>query len=251
MSPGRAPRHVTIASALRTQIDGREILPGDMLPSEGALCESFDVSRSVVRQALATLEREGLVKKSRGRGTTVCVRPEELHRDPRLIAGLSTQMTRLGSKVTTKVLSHELEDVPTHVRGLPGTRVLRLERLRIVDREPVAFIRTWLPAELATVIPAACLVNASLHEQLRLRAGRVVTAGPRNIRAIAASPPIHALLKVEKGAPLLLLEGMSRDQDGRVIEVFSTWHRGDKVSFDVTVEERPGPRPRRAGRTGR
>jgi GntR family transcriptional regulator len=241
---------VAIASALRAQIDHREILPGDMLPSEGALCESFDVSRSVVRQALATLEREGLVKKSRGRGTTVCVRPE-LHRDPRWIAGLSTQMSRLGSKVTTKVLSHELEDVPTHVRGLPGTRVLRLERLRIVDREPVAFIRTWLPAELETVIPAACLVNASLHEQLRLRAGRAVTAGPRHIRAIAAVPPIHALLKVAKGAPLLLLEGMSRDQDGRVIEVFSTWHRGDKVSFDVTVEERPNPRPRGAGGTRR
>jgi GntR family transcriptional regulator len=71
----------------------------------------------------------------------------------------------------------------------------------------------------------------------------VVSGGPRQIRAVAARPPIAALLKVKKGTPLLLLEGESRDQTGRVIEVFSTWHRSDKVAFDVTVERR------RAGRT--
>jgi GntR family transcriptional regulator len=86
-------------------------------------------------------------------------------------------------------------------------------------------------------------VNASLHEQLRLRAGVIVSGGPRQIRAVAALPPIAALLKVTEGTPLLLLEGESLDQTGRVIEVFSTWHRSDKVAFDVTVERR------RAGRT--
>ena len=227
-----------VSNALRLQIEEREILPGDLLPSEGALCASFGVSRSVVRQALATLEREGLVKKSQGRGTTVSVRPE-LHRDPRWIAGLSTQMARLGSRVATRVLSHQLEDIPTHVRGLTGSQALRVERLRLVDGEPTAFIRTWLPRELKAVIPAECLVNASLHERLRVRAGLVVSGGQRHIRAIAARPPIDALLKIEAGAPLLLLEGESRDQHGRVIEVFSTWHRSDKVAFDVTVEDLP------------
>ena len=230
----------------------REILPGDLLPSEAALCASFRVSRSVVRQALATLEREGLVKKSQGRGTTVLVRPE-LHRDPRWIAGLSTQMGRLGSRVATKVLSYQLQHVPTHVRGLTGSQALRVERLRFVDGEPTAFIRTWLPRELKAVIPAECLMNASLHEQLRGRAGLVVSGGQRQIRAIAARPPIDVLLKIEAGAPLLLLEGESRDQDGRVIEVFSTWHRSDKVAFDVTVEATsipPGIRNVARHRTG-
>ena len=144
------------------------------------------------------------------------------------------------------MLSHQIEEVPTHVRGLPGSRVLRLERLRLVDHEPLAFIRTWLPAELKAVLPVECLVDASLHEQLRLRAGAVVSGGPRRIQAVAAPPPIAALLKVKKGSPLLLLEGESRDQDGRVVEVFSTWHRSDKVAFELTVEppERRGRDPR-------
>ncbi len=242
MSPSRLPRHAAVSNALRLQIEEREILPGDLLPSEGDLCRSFGVSRSVVRQALSTLEREGLVRKSQGRGTTVLVRPE-LHRDPRWIAGLSTQMARLGSRVATRVLSHGLEDVPTHVRGLAGSQALRVERLRLVDGEPTAFIRTWLPRELRDELPARCLVNASLHEQLRVRAGLVVTGGRRHIRAIAARPPIAGLLKVDPGAPLLLLEGESRDQGGTVIEVFSTWHRSDKVAFDVAVEDRPADAP--------
>lgn len=234
----RPPRHAQIASALRRQIEDRELLPGDLLPSEIALCATFEVSRSVVRQALGTLEREGLVKKSQGRGTTVAVRPE-LHRDPGWIAGLSTQMARLGSRVATQVLSLEVEDVPTHVRGLVGPQALRLERLRLVDGAPTAFIRTWLPRELEAALPPECLVNASLHERLRTRAGRVISGGRRQIRAIAARRPIAALLRVPAGSPLLLLEGESRDQHGQVVEVFSTWHRSDKVAFDVTAADGP------------
>lgn len=246
----RTPRHAELSRALRRQIEDRELLPGDLLPSEGALCATFGVSRSVVRQALATLERDGLVKKARGRGTSVSARPE-LHRDPGWIAGLSTQMARLGSRVATRVLTLALEEVPTHVRGLPGPRALRLERLRLVDGEPTAFIRTWLPAELAPLLPAASLEDASLHERLRTRAGLVISGGRRQIRAVAARGAIGKLLRIRPGAPLLLLEGESRDPGGRVIEVFSTWHRSDRIAFDVTVGDGPaeaGPEEERVRR---
>jgi GntR family transcriptional regulator len=238
-------RHAEVAEALRWQIEQREILPGDLLPSEGDLCVTFRVSRSVIRQALATLQAEGLVKKSIGRGTTVLVRPE-LHRDPRWLAGLSAQMAGLGSRVATKVLSFGMEDVPTHVRGLPGSRALRIERLRFVDGEPTAFIRTWLTSELRPAISRKLLMNGSLHDQLRTRAGVIVSGERRQIRAISARAPIDGLLEVAAGAPLLLLEGESRDQHGRVVEAFSTWHRSDKVAFDVTVEDLPGAHPESA-----
>ena len=213
----RIPRHLEISDALRRQIEERELFPGDLLPSEGELCRSFAVSRSVVRQALDTLVREGVVRKAQGRGTTVSVR-SEMHRDPLWSAGLSTQMARFGSRVSTRVLSYEIENVPTVVRGLSGPQALRIERLRFVDDEPTAFIRTWLPCDLSELIPAASLEDASLHEQLYARAGLIVSARNRQVRATAARSPIDGLLGIASGSPLLLLEGQSQDQYGRIIE---------------------------------
>lgn len=234
----RIPRHLEISDALRRQIEERELFPGDLLPSEGELCRSFAVSRSVVRQALDTLVREGVVRKAQWRGTTVSVR-SEMHRDPLWSAGLSTQMARFGSRVSTRVLSYEIENVPTVVRGLSGPQALRIERLRFVDDEPTAFIRTWLPCDLSELIPAASLEDASLHEQLYARAGLIVSARNRQVRATAARSPIDGLLGIASGSPLLLLEGQSQDQYGRIIEVFSTWHRSDKIAFDLSANNPP------------
>lgn len=52
-----------------------EIRPGDRLPAERQLCELFNVGRTSVREALKTLESQGIVRRSTT-GTIVC-RPEE------------------------------------------------------------------------------------------------------------------------------------------------------------------------------
>ena len=44
---------------------------GSLLPPEPVLCRSFDVSRSVVREALKALEEKGLAHAQQGRGTTI------------------------------------------------------------------------------------------------------------------------------------------------------------------------------------
>jgi len=45
--------------------------PGSLLPPEPVLCRSFDVSRSVVREALKMLEEKGLARARQGHGTTI------------------------------------------------------------------------------------------------------------------------------------------------------------------------------------
>ena len=44
---------------------------GSLLPPEPELCRSFDVSRSVVREAMKALEEKGLARARQGRGTTI------------------------------------------------------------------------------------------------------------------------------------------------------------------------------------
>lgn len=67
----RQPLHREIAEALSERIISGELGPKALLPPERELCESFDVSRTVIREAVKLLESRGLVRIERGRGTIV------------------------------------------------------------------------------------------------------------------------------------------------------------------------------------
>jgi DNA-binding FadR family transcriptional regulator len=59
------------------QIASGTLRPGDKLPSENKLCELFNVSRPVVRQALVRLQADGMVLTRKGLGTVVQNAPPE------------------------------------------------------------------------------------------------------------------------------------------------------------------------------
>lgn len=60
-----------LSDALRDAILGGEFQPGDKLPSEAKLTEHYGVSRTVVREAIATLRIESLVEARQGAGVFV------------------------------------------------------------------------------------------------------------------------------------------------------------------------------------
>ncbi|WP_026621962.1 GntR family transcriptional regulator, transcriptional repressor for pyruvate dehydrogenase complex (plasmid) [Ensifer sp. WSM1721] len=60
-----------VASAIRQQVLKGEIPPGEKLPTESRMSEFFGVSRTVVREAIATLAADGLVEARQGAGVFV------------------------------------------------------------------------------------------------------------------------------------------------------------------------------------
>jgi len=231
--PDGTPLHRQLSSELRAQILGRALAPGAHVPTEAELQERYGVSRSVVRQALAALEQEGLVERRRGRGTTVRERGE-LHRLVQRVPGLSTQVEDGGVHVSTQVLELGPEPASEATGVLGSGQVLRMRRLRSAGGEPLAVIETWLPEEFGD-LTAEELTDASL----RRRFGTQIVAGKRQVRAVGADTDTAELLQVAVGAPVLLLEGTSTDEAARPVEVFRTWHRADRVVFDINVIREP------------
>jgi GntR family transcriptional regulator len=231
------PYYAQLAEILRTAIRDGDWPPGYALPSEADLCAMFGLSRTAVRQALAELAAEGLVHKEKGRGSFV--------RGPRAgfvvqeVRGFYEEMRDQGKDVTTEVLDLEtvlasadyaaLLDVPT------GSELIRLERLRSAEGEPILLVETFLPSPRFKTILDEDLTTVSLYAHLRELYDVVPGGGHRLIEAVAAERRTAKLLRVRAGTPLLRLRSVNVDRDGQPFEAFTAWYRADRASFELSI----------------
>lgn len=69
------PLYQQLADLLAGQIERGELRPGQPLPSELHLQQTYDVSRGTVRSAMRVLRERGLVVTVQARGTYVAEKP--------------------------------------------------------------------------------------------------------------------------------------------------------------------------------
>jgi GntR family transcriptional regulator len=183
--------------------------PGTPVPSERILAEDFSTSRTTVRQALQELVGEGRLQRLQGKGTFVA-RPKIAQ--PLVLSSYTEDMQRRGAKATSRLLALATEpadaDVAERLAVEPGARLVRLERLRLTDGEPMAV------------------------EQSRLSADRFPgLEAEETIETGTASPVEAALLGTETGLPVLLLGRQTFDADGRPFEYVRSIYRGDRFKL--------------------
>ena len=97
------PYYYQLYEILRGAIEEGYWPPGSQLMTEAELCEYYGVSRATVRQTLAQLLSEGLIRKERGRGTFVA-EPKIRERLAERLTGFYDDMVAQGLKPQTRVL---------------------------------------------------------------------------------------------------------------------------------------------------
>ena len=231
------PLYVQVRDSLKELIHGGRA-PGEQLPGEPELCRLFNVSRTVIRQALRDLELEGLIVREKGVGTFVAA--------PKLREGLFGELTGFYSDMAGKgrppvsqVLTQEVAPASPHVaaylRLRPGAAVVHIDRLRFVDDEPIVLVATYLPAARCPGLENVDLTHRSLYEYLESAYGLVIARGRRAVEAVPAGEYEARLLGVKKGAPLILLDSVGYLADGAPIEYYHALHRGDRSRFEVEL----------------
>src|SRR5690349_9970161 len=65
------PYYFQLSSYIETKVKNKEWSPGELLPSEQEICDQLGVSRTVVRQAMAELQRKGLISKQNGKRSMI------------------------------------------------------------------------------------------------------------------------------------------------------------------------------------
>jgi len=232
------PLYFQLKELWRKEIESGHWQPGQRRPPEAELCQAFDISRSVVRQALRELEYQGLLYREQGKGTFVAQPKisESLMQD---LSGFYEDMVAKGLTPVTRVLRQEVQPadkkIANYLQIEPGDKVIVIERLRSVDSEPINLVTTYLPYDICPDLIDEDLTTQSLYALLEKKHGLELSHGRRTIEAVAANQYEAQLLGVEEGAPLVLLDSVSYLRDGRPIEYFHAVHRGDRSRFEVEV----------------
>lgn len=236
-TPPRRPKYDQLKETLLVAIE--DAGPGTPLPPERDLCERFAVSRTTVRQALHELEAEGHVIRHQGRGTFVARRKMSLALQ---MTSYNEDMRQRGLHPSSRLLSATQVPASTEIGsylGLPpAAKVLRIERLRLADEEPMAVAVTYLPARRVKGLAGLLHAEASLYALLSQTYGIVPTDAEETFESVAASAEHAELLKTETGAPLTLLTRRSWDRDGVPVEYARSYYRGDRYRF-ITRLHRP------------
>jgi GntR family transcriptional regulator len=207
------------------------------LPSETEFCDHFGISRTVVRQAIKELQNQGHLSTEKGKGTYITQTKITTGFVQNLI-GFHEDFTKRGFRVTTSILKQELAPASQHIAdalkiGL-NSPVITLSRLRMLNDEPSAHVTTYIPQLLCPDLLHMDLKNKSLYAYLKKR-GLEIQRGHRYIGVSLANEYEASLLGVTVGSPLIELDSVSYLKDGRPLEYFHAFHRGDRTRFEVEL----------------
>lgn len=231
------PLYYQLVEQIREQIRGGELRPGDQLPSERVLSEQHGISRMTVRQAVASLVREGALVARHGLGTFVA--EPKLTYDALHLLGFTEEVIRRGGTAVSQVIEQGRAAPPPRVaQGLglaADAEAVKIVRLRLAGETPLLLETTYLPAALCPGLEHEDLAAQSLYSVLEARGVRLVRAR-QELEATVANAYEAQLLGVPPGAAMILLEGVTYDERGRAAEYFKAIYRGDRVTFAFESE---------------
>ncbi len=231
------PLYYQLAEQLEQAIATGQLSPGFKLDNEISMADQLGLSRPTMRRAIQELVDKGLLVRKRGVGTQVV--HGRVRRELELTS-LYDDLRATGQQPATKVLVNQVEPAPAEVadelRIAEGDEVLRLERLRLADDEPLAVLRNWLPADVIAPTDED-LENGGLYQLIR-GAGTHVQIARQRIGARGATTQEARLLGGRKNDAVLTMQRTAYTDSGRAIEYGDHCYRPEAYSFEVTLVER-------------
>ena len=215
-----------------------------MLPGELELAAQLGVSRHTVRHALGVLTNEGLLRRERGRGTTVvsASAPTVFERSLSAFYAFAWETRARGATQHSRVLDRKtLAADATFAERLGSVEGAELEcivRVRAADGDPLVLETAYLPAQLSCILGTATLEEESMYDELERHWGLRVTGARESIRPVVLSRGAARLLRTTAGAAAFAVERTTWSDRGP-IEWQESLVRGDRYLYSVDLPRQP------------
>lgn len=226
------PMYIKIHNQIKRDIENHVYNVGDRIPAERQLSVKFGVSRMTLRQAIKTLEEEGILERRLGSGTYVASQKVQ----EKMSGVMSfTEITKANGQVpSSKLLTYQIGTPSLSEKERlaleSGADVLRMERIRYADDIPICYEVVTVPYSMVKDFSKED-VSSHLYETLEKHSGFEIGRVTEHISAAIANEQDAHLLDAKKGEPLITRRQVTELSDGRPFEYTRARYVAERFEF--------------------
>ena len=233
------PLYSQLVSIVKRNITAGTLGPGELLPSEAELCKTFNVSRSTVRQAIGSLETEGLVVRKQGRGPFVA--EPKMRRKTENVYSFTSEISSMGLTPSSTLVEFEvMEPTPDITRVLElstqDTAVYRFTRIRNVDGEPLILETSFYPQYIYPKLTRELLRTHSFYSLL-YEVGIAPASAVDSYEAVVLGREEAEMLGCKPGSCAFSVQRRTRTETGMIYEYTQSLIRADRVTLDIVLHK--------------
>lgn len=230
------PSYKFIYNCLKRSIESGEYPIDSLLPPEPVLEKVFHVSRVTVRNAVAMLENDGMVRRQRGIGTVVL--NYKITQNLNHITSLTETLTRKGYTVTMPEVTIEKIEADADLAVIFGvkekTPLAKIVRIVHASGTPIAIVVNHIPYELVEGIEKYSGQTFSLYKLLEEEYYLKLDMAQDNVYAKNADEQEAEKLGIDKGFALICIRRRCIHYN-RCISWDDVRVRHDMLSFDISL----------------
>lgn len=231
----RTPLYLQLMEVLKGKIENTMDY-NDQLPSEREICETYDLSRTTVRQALDELEKEKYIYKVHGKGTFIS--PKRYNQDLISFYSFTEEMKKAGRNPKSEVIGFELresgEKLGSIFKQKKDDLIYKLIRIRKADDIPMMYEVTYLPFERFEELTKEKLETTPMYEIFSKEYNAKITSAEEVFEPILTNKLESIYLGIEEGSPSLKIERFTYE-GSKIIEYTVGIARGDKFKYRVQL----------------
>ncbi len=231
-------RYGKLALALRERILQGEWAPGQLIPAESALAQSYGVALGTIRQALALLVEDGVLQRKHGKGTFVTkgVDGASMMRFFRFRGVDNAHSETPQSRILSSRLRTAIRQEATAFGIAVDAQVFQFERLRSLEQDPCLLETIVLPLPLFGNLAESDTQTWDdlLYPMYQARCGVVIQKTQDSLSFSQLNATQAKRLKLAPAHPCVLVERQAFDMAGRCVELRTT--RGDAFSFKYNTQ---------------
>lgn len=203
----------------------------ERFPSDAELVSHYGVSRQTVREAVRHLQQEGLVERIRGQGSSLRRRPIEQSLGTLYSLYRSAEEQGFVQESLVRVLEQRTDAQAAEMLDCePDEPLVYLERLRLLDGEPLMLDWSWLPWRLAHRLLSVDFHRTALYRELEVRCGIRPDSGWERVSPLLPEPEQRQLLQLGSRTPAFGIERLAREGT-RPVEWRHGIIRADRFQF--------------------
>ena len=234
-SKGAPALYMQIYQDLKEKILKKEYEYGQTIPTELELQEYYGVSRITIRQALSSLEQEGLVVRTRGKGTIVS-RQQVIEELLTSIKSFTEEMRERNMVPGTKSAHCEKVEADEELADLfsckIGDPLYRVRRVRTADEQVIVLFDTYLSGRYDLPLDDSQYYD-SLYRLLEEHGVQSPVGIQERYEAMIADEETAKALDIRPGAPVMKRVRTSFDRDSNVQEYTLSYYNAARYTYVI------------------